>query len=57
MNTARLLGRSTAGVGAVEEISLGPSLTLSAGVLSAPGGSGGGSLGLIVAAQMNLLLP
>lgn len=42
MNTARLLGRFTAGVGAVEEITIGANLTLSVGgVLSASGGGGG----------------
>lgn len=38
--TARLLGRSTAGAGAVEEIQIGSGLTLAAGVLSASAGSG-----------------
>jgi hypothetical protein len=54
MNTARLLGRFTAGVGAVEEITIGANLTLSVGgVLSASGGGGGiTSLnGLVAAAQ------
>lgn len=37
MNTARLLGRSTDGVGAVEELTVGTGLTLSGGVLSASG--------------------
>lgn len=36
--TARLLGRSTAGTGSVEEISIGSGLTLVAGTLSASGG-------------------
>jgi hypothetical protein len=45
MATARLLGRATAATGAVEEISIGANLTLTAGVLAATGGSGspGGS--------------
>jgi hypothetical protein len=34
MNTARILGRTTAGVGAAEEISIGTGLSLAAGVLS-----------------------
>lgn len=38
MATARLLGRTTAGVGAVEEISVGAGLSLSAGSLSASSG-------------------
>ena len=42
MATDRLLGRSTAGTGAVEEITLGTNLTLTAGVLDAAGGGGGG---------------
>ena len=42
MATARLLGRSTASTGAVEEISIGSGLTLSGGILSASGGGGGG---------------
>jgi len=47
MATARLLGRSTASTGAVEEITVGSGLTLSAGTLSASGGGGtpGGSSG------------
>ena len=45
MNTARLLGRFTVGIGAVEEITIGANLTLSVGgVLSASGGGGGGTL-------------
>jgi hypothetical protein len=40
--TARLVGRTTAGTGAPEEISIGANLTLSGGVLSATGGGGGG---------------
>jgi hypothetical protein len=44
MSTARLLGRSTAGTGAVEEITISTGLNLSAGVLTAPGvGVGGGT--------------
>ena len=39
MSTASILGRSTAGTGAIEEISIGTGLTLSAGTLSASGGS------------------
>ncbi|CAB4161281.1 hypothetical protein UFOVP732_42 [uncultured Caudovirales phage] len=38
MNTARLLGRTTAGSGAVEEISVGTGLTLAGGTLTASGG-------------------
>ena len=38
MATARILGRTTASAGAVEEISIGSNLTLSGGVLSATGG-------------------
>ncbi|CAB4147910.1 hypothetical protein UFOVP505_56 [uncultured Caudovirales phage] len=39
MTTARLLGRTTAGSGVVEEISVGSGLTLSGGVLDAVGGA------------------
>lgn len=47
MATARLLGRTTAGSGAAEEISVGSGLSLTAGTLSATGGGGspGGSSG------------
>lgn len=38
--TARLLGRTTAGTGAVEEITVGSGLTFAAGTLSATGGAG-----------------
>ena len=40
INTAKLLGRNTAGTGNVEEISIGGNLTLTGGVLNAVGGSG-----------------
>lgn len=39
MSTARLLGRTTSSTGAVEEISVGSGLSLSAGSLSASGGA------------------
>ena len=38
MSTARILGRTTAGTGAIEEITIGSGLTLSAGTLTASGG-------------------
>lgn len=38
MSTGKLLGRSTAGSGAIEEISIGSGLSLSSGTLSATGG-------------------
>jgi hypothetical protein len=41
MTSARLLGRTTTSTGAVEEISIGSGLSLSAGTLSASGGGGG----------------
>ena len=41
MATARLLGRTTAGTGAPEEISIGAGLSLSGGALTATGGGGG----------------
>lgn len=40
-NTARLLGRTTASSGAIEEITVGSGLTLSAGALSASASGGG----------------
>jgi hypothetical protein len=46
MTTARLLGRTTASTGAIEEISIGSGLTLSAGSLSASGGGGGNTVTL-----------
>ena len=38
LSSGKLLGRSTAGTGAIEEISIGSGLSLSAGTLSATGG-------------------
>ncbi len=40
-NTAKMLGRTTGSSGAIEEISVGTGLSLSAGSLTATGGSGG----------------
>jgi hypothetical protein len=42
LSSGKLLGRSTAGTGAIEEISIGSGLSLSGGTLSATGGGGGG---------------
>jgi len=47
MATSRLLGRSSAGTGVAEEISLGANLTLSGGVLSASVSGGGGGDALV----------
>jgi hypothetical protein len=47
MATSRLLGRSSAGAGVAEEISLGANLTLSGGVLSASVTGGGGGSGTV----------
>jgi hypothetical protein len=47
MSTARLLGRTTASSGAVEEISIAGTLTFSGGVLTGTGGSAGGSSGQV----------
>jgi hypothetical protein len=44
MNTSKLLGRSTASPGAIEEITIGSGLALSGGTLTATGG--GGSVGV-----------
>ena len=57
MNTNKLLGRSTASAGAIEEITIGSGLSLSGGTLTATGGGGGASLGLIVASTSNMLMP
>lgn len=43
MNTSKLLGRTTASAGAIEEIAIGTGLTLLAGTLAATGGGGGAS--------------
>jgi hypothetical protein len=40
MDTGKLLGRSSAGTGAVQEITVGSGLTLTAGTLTASGGGG-----------------
>lgn len=45
MSTARILGRSTTGTGAIEEITIGSGLTLSAGTLTASGGSSSLTIG------------
>jgi hypothetical protein len=47
--TARILGRTTASTGAVEEIQIGSGLLLSAGELSATGGSGVTAVGATLA--------
>jgi hypothetical protein len=47
--TARILGRTTASTGAVEEIQIGSGLSLSAGELSATGGSGVTAVGTTLA--------
>lgn len=52
MATNRLLGRSTASTGAIEEISLGTNLTLSGGVLSAAGSGNVSSSGTPTSGQM-----
>ena len=55
MTTGKLLGRSTTGTGAAEEISIGSGLSLSGGVLTATGGgSGGASLDDVVALAIAL---
>jgi hypothetical protein len=45
MNTNKLLGRSTAGTGAIQEITIGSGLSLTGGTLSATGGGGGSVTG------------
>lgn len=46
MSTGKLLGRSSAGSGGIEEITVGSGLSLSGGTLSATGGGGGGTVGV-----------
>lgn len=48
MATARLLGRTTASTGAIEEITVGSGLSLSAGSLTATGGAAGQTTGITV---------
>lgn len=52
MSTAHLLGRTTASTGAIEQISIGSGLSLSAGILSATGGGGGTISGTISTGQV-----
>ncbi|MFN9113920.1 MAG: hypothetical protein ACK5XN_27960, partial [Bacteroidota bacterium] len=52
INTNKLLGRSTAGVGDIEEISIGTGLTLSGGTLSS--GAGGLKSGIATAAVTDI---
>ena len=51
--TAKLLGRSTAGTGALEEITLGTNLTFSGTTLNAAGGGGGSPGGVTTQVQYN----
>ena len=44
MNTNKLLGRSTASAGAIEEITIGSGLSLTSGTLSATGGGGASAI-------------
>ena len=44
MNTNKLLGRSTASTGAIEEITIGSGLSLTSGTLSATGGGGASAI-------------
>lgn len=58
MGTGKLLGRSTASTGAIEEITVGSGLSLSGGTLSATGGPGGGvGLGTIEMARLGAFTP
>lgn len=49
LSSGKLLGRSTAGTGAIEEISIGSGLSLAAGTLSATGGGSGLAVNAYVA--------
>ena len=53
LSSGKLLGRSTAGTGAIEEITIGSGLSLSAGTLSATGGGGGGGTSAASVLYMN----
>lgn len=53
MTTSRLLGRTTASTGAVEEITVGSGLSLSGGTLSASGGAAPGSVLIAIATASN----
>lgn len=57
MNTAKILGRTTASTGAIEEITVGTGLTLSAGTLTATATGGvtsvNGNTGAVTAAQIS----
>lgn len=53
MATGKLLGRTTAGTGAVEQITVGSGLTLSGGTLSASGGGGGGGGTTVTYAELD----
>lgn len=52
MTTGKLLGRSTAGNGAIEEITIGSGLSLSAGTLSATGGGGSAGVDPVIAGMI-----
>jgi len=52
-STARLLGRSTAGTGALEEITLGTNLSFTGSTLNAAGGGGGSPGGATTQVQFN----
>jgi hypothetical protein len=54
MHTNRLIGRTTAGTGVMEEITVGSGLTLSAGTLSASGGGTVTSVGLSMPSAFNV---
>ena len=54
MHTDRLIGRTTAGTGVMEEIAVGSGLTLSAGTLSASGGGTVTSVGLSMPSAFNV---
>lgn len=52
--TSRLLGRATAGAGAVEELTIGSGLSLSGTTLSASGGGGGDLLSTLTSAEISI---
>ncbi len=52
LNSGKLLGRSSAGTGAIEEISIGSGLSLSGGTLSATGSGGSSAVDPVIAGMI-----
>ena len=52
LSTGKLLGRSSAGTGEIEEISIGSGLSLSGGTLSATGSGGSSAVDPVIAGMI-----